>query len=734
MHAKNLQNGLEVRSIVPESLVGPRTNQAFTDWVTKLTDPARLAALAATGLLERSGDGFGSWTRLAARLLDTPVALISFIDDQRQILKSFHGLGDPWASSGEAPLSHSLCKYVVAGGESLVLGDVRELPELRDNPGVREGGVVAYMGVPLKSTGEAIGTFCVFDNQPRRWSEDDLAMLEEFARSIENQIALSVANAELGERERVLERVLNLLPTGVVLRDVEGKVMRTNPALAQILGRSEETLKTTDFWEITHPDDLQADMASRAELLRGEREVATCTKRCLHSDGHYVWTRLSASVLRDPKGKVQGTIAVVEDVTAERNAAAALAHQAHVYAAIAHNIPRGAVLMYDHDLRYVAADGPELLMAAGLKKSELEGHTLKEVVRPETYSVVERMYREALAGKSSEFDGERNGRSFHARIAPIWEGDRVAAGLVFVQDVTEERRQQEAVRRSKSLFEATIGHIRDGVALMDSGWNVLLANRAFAELFALSDEQLVGLNRERFLEHVSKLAEDPSVFLTRTDVPGSPAPGRVDEFVLARPRRRIVRRTRSALELPDGSGHGYLAIWEDITAERALMNEREREALTDQLTGIANRRAAERAMASALAASERSKQPLSIALFDVDHFKQINDRFGHALGDDVLKIVAACLTREARATDTVARWGGEEFVAVLPVAGDGAIAFCERVRKAIEATPFPSVGRVTISAGVAELGPNEEAEHALSRADTCLYAAKSAGRNRVSSR
>jgi len=388
--------------------------------------------------------------------------------------------------------------------------------------------------------------------------------------------------------------------------------------------------------------------------------------------------------------------------------------------------------MFDREFRYLAADGPELLRAAGLRKSELEGHTLQEVARPEVLPAVEAMYKKVLAGETTEFDSERNGHSFHARLAPIWEGDVVSAGLVFVQDVTEERRQQAAVRRAKSMFEATISHIRDGVALMDSGWNLLLANRAFAEFFGLSDEELVGFNRARFIERVSQLVDDPTSFLERTEIPHSPAPGRVDEFVLLRPRRRVVRRTRSALELPDGSGTGYLAIWQDVTAERELMTEREREAFSDSLTGIANRRAAERAMASLLTAADRSRKPLSVALFDVDHFKQVNDRFGHALGDEVLKSIAACLVRAARATDTVARWGGEEFVAVLPVGREGAIAFCERVRSAIEATLLPSVGQVTISAGVAEFAADEDAESALARADAHLYAAKAAGRNRVS--
>lgn len=721
------------------SVVGSQTDISrrlppWRDWLTKLMDPERLAALAATGLLEsQQQEEFDAWTRLAARLLDVPVALISFLDDHRQVLKSFQGLSGEWAERREVPLSHSVCKYVVAAGEPLVLDDVRESAALRSHPGVQGSGVVAYLGVPLSADGQAVGTFCVFDTEPRAWNEDEIAMLAEFGRAIETQIALSITNAELAERERLLNAVLNLMPAGVVVSDVGGGVLRSNPAMAKILGRGDEEITGRAFSTFLHLEDAADNAAQRERLFRDETAVVpTRTLRCLGGEGRVVWVRMSESLLRDPQGVVHGTIAVIEDVSAEREAAEAIAHQARVYHAIAQNIPRGAVLMFDHDFRYIAADGPELLAAAGLDKRRLEGHTLSEVARAENLPALQAIYAKALAGQSSEFEAERNGRRLMSRIAPIWNADRVSAGLVFVQDVTEERQQQAAVRRSKSLFEATISNIRDGVALLDPNFDVLLANAAFAEMLALDEVGMHQLNRTRFLAHLSELVDDREALLASMGVPEDSTPARVDEIILARPRRRVLRRTRSELELPDGTGKGYLVIWQDITAERELSHAREREALSDVLTGIPNRRAAERALAIALACSDRAGTPLSVALFDVDHFKRINDAFGHARGDEVLKHVAACLAREARSTDTVARWGGEEFIALLPVPLTGAVAFCERVRKAIEAVDHPGVGSVTVSAGVAEFGDKEAPEGALSRADGLLYAAKAAGRNRVS--
>ena len=171
--------------------------------------------------------------------------------------------------------------------------------------------------------------------------------------------------------------------------------------------------------------------------------------------------------------------------------------------------------------------------------------------------------------------------------------------------------------------------------------------------------------------------------------------------------------------------------WHDVTAERDLLREREQLLLVDALTGIPNRRAAENALRTEQERKKRTGIPLCVALFDVDHFKKVNDVHGHAVGDEVLRIVAGSLAGEARLTDTVARWGGEEFLAVLGVSLDGARAFCERARQVIEKLRCPPVERITISVGVAEVGAGEAVSDAIARADKRLYEAKHAGRNRV---
>jgi diguanylate cyclase (GGDEF)-like protein len=158
----------------------------------------------------------------------------------------------------------------------------------------------------------------------------------------------------------------------------------------------------------------------------------------------------------------------------------------------------------------------------------------------------------------------------------------------------------------------------------------------------------------------------------------------------------------------------------------------ERLAITDDLTGLTNRRGGESAIGNEIARARRHRTPLTCVLIDIDRFKQVNDTFGHQVGDQVLRDLSALFTRTVRAYDTVVRWGGEEFLLVLPgVSLDDAQRLADRIRRAVEGIEFPGAGRITLSAGAAGLGLDYSFEEMLATADRRLYQAKSSGRNCV---
>jgi diguanylate cyclase (GGDEF)-like protein len=157
------------------------------------------------------------------------------------------------------------------------------------------------------------------------------------------------------------------------------------------------------------------------------------------------------------------------------------------------------------------------------------------------------------------------------------------------------------------------------------------------------------------------------------------------------------------------------------------------EARLDALTGLANRRALEEILAAEISRAHRFKHELAIVLLDLDRFKEINDSFGHAAGDMMLRAVSRLLTSLARQGDTVVRWGGEEFVVVLPETNlPGARRFAERLRRTIEAHPVGEM-RTSASCGVATMLPEDDVEALLGAADQGLYRAKTNGRNRTES-
>ncbi|HEY2839152.1 MAG TPA: GGDEF domain-containing protein, partial [Pirellulales bacterium] len=151
------------------------------------------------------------------------------------------------------------------------------------------------------------------------------------------------------------------------------------------------------------------------------------------------------------------------------------------------------------------------------------------------------------------------------------------------------------------------------------------------------------------------------------------------------------------------------------------------ETRTDALTGISNRKALDETLAAAFSQLTRHNQPFSLGIFDIDHFKRINDLQGHVYGDQVLQSVARLIDEHSRETDLVARYGGEEFVVVMAHTNlETATVFAEKLRETIDTASI-----VSMSGGVASATTQDTPQTLLARADAALYAAKAAGRNRI---
>jgi diguanylate cyclase (GGDEF)-like protein/PAS domain S-box-containing protein len=310
----------------------------------------------------------------------------------------------------------------------------------------------------------------------------------------------------------------------------------------------------------------------------------------------------------------------------------------------------------------------------------------------------------------------------------LFEG--VECSFVGLSDITAQKIAEGAVRRSEQNVRALFAAAPVAMALVraeDS--TVLFGNSRCADLYGMPQEQLEGqkavdyyvdpADRERLVQRVLSegYADGETVRMRRRSG---------EEFWALVSLR--------AIEF-DGSP-ALLAGITDVTPQKILEEKLRELAMQDELTGLYNRRHFVELADAEVARARRTGSPVSLAMLDIDHFKAVNDAFGHPVGDLALKEVARCMRESLRTSDVPARLGGEEFVVLLTDTGlEGAVAVTERLRERVGRAEVPAgrdrVARFTVSGGVAELAPGERFETLLARADEALYRAKEEGRNRT---
>ncbi len=294
--------------------------------------------------------------------------------------------------------------------------------------------------------------------------------------------------------------------------------------------------------------------------------------------------------------------------------------------------------------------------------------------------------------------------------------------------------------RDEPFFRDILENVADGVYFVDRDRRIVSWNRGAERITGFSRDDVVFTSCfEDKLRHV----DGEGTALCTGHCPlvgamqdGAPRTGQV--YLHHKLGHRVpVEISVFPLRGAEGAIVGAVEIFRDVPSlnEASAIEDLRRMALLDPLTELGNRRYAAMSLASRLHELARYGWPLGVLFLDVDHFKEINDRHGHAIGDDVLRMVARTLRHAARASDFLGRWGGEEFLALLPNATDGEVrAAAERFRTLVESSalrlPSGLVG-VTASIGATLARPEDTPESVVQRADALMYRAKREGRNRV---
>lgn len=277
---------------------------------------------------------------------------------------------------------------------------------------------------------------------------------------------------------------------------------------------------------------------------------------------------------------------------------------------------------------------------------------------------------------------------------------------------------------SKKHLEVILANLSDGLVEVTPEGVIILTNSAAEALLSLSQDQLLGSNFFEFFQEEDKqyaINMFGNAQQNFSQVNESQPITLGNRFVNLKiyPLDKIVRPS-------------CIIIIQDITERKELEEKLKMLSTVDQLTGAYNRRAFDDFFNQESERSRRYKAPFSLIIFDIDHFKQVNDAYGHDAGDKVLQEVVKLCKMHNRPIDFLYRWGGEEFIILLTETGiEGAQNMAERYRSIVENWNFPIESKITISLGVSQFHSSDNAETLIKRADKALYNAKNGGRNQV---
>lgn len=289
---------------------------------------------------------------------------------------------------------------------------------------------------------------------------------------------------------------------------------------------------------------------------------------------------------------------------------------------------------------------------------------------------------------------------------------------------------------SLSLYREIVEGCADAIVVLKGDQTIRFLNKSAEAMFGQTLADMLGRPlglllpenfRENHYEQVNDFAKLPQE---------SPV-GRNAQAYGLRKSGEIFPADITILRTRDDDGTHLIAMVRDVTATRQLEDRLRALARTDSLTGILNRGAFEARAKDEVSRGFNFDQPLATVMIDIDHFKDINDCFGHAVGDDALKFFVSVVSGELRSCDVFGRWGGEEFALMLPSTTEGAaMTMAERIRLAIKESPFSTeqMGdpiHLTLSAGVTDLREGDTVDTLLDRADRALYSAKADGRDCV---
>lgn len=693
----------------------------------------RLAALRALAVLDTPPSPvFDRLTRLAAVALEAPIALVTLIDEDRQWIKARVGVDLEEAGRDVAFCAHAI---VDDAPGPFVVPDTHDDERFHDNPFVvGEPFVRFYAGQPVRSPdGHRVGTLCVMDRVPRTLGERQRTLLVELAALVEDQLAQPSLSGLIEDLEASVGQkafIFDTMQEGLLLHDEQGRVVEWNPATESILGLSADVLGGDEapgpLWAVRHLDGtpwpdhelpalevLRTGVAVRGELLQITRP-----------DGVAAWLRISSVPARRPDGS-RFSVTTFADVTAELTVQ-------HLLDATWLAAPVGLAVL---DERGILLQANEAFSAqVGVDLANVVGRPAIDFIHVDDAPVARSDYVEAhRTGRPTPSRDQRlvtsdgSARWISSTACPIHQGDR-RLFVVATVDMTERRGLESDLRRFHHLFE----HANDVITVVAGDGTPLYASPSSERLLGFPEGYRPDAGITGFV-HPDDLPAARRELQSLIDGTRGEEPFVVRVIDARGDVKHLECMGVNLLDEPDVAG--VVITSRDVSERQRLAALLAHRATHDDLTGLANRTLFVERLSAALARSARDGHHVAVCFLDLDDFKEINDRFGHAAGDELLIDVAGRLEGHVRTGDEVARVGGDEFLVVFDPVDDGAHALvaAERLVEVVSGGRDLTAGSVWsgATAGVALARPGEDAAALMARADAALYRAKAAGKARA---
>ncbi|OWW21348.1 hypothetical protein AYR66_19555 [Noviherbaspirillum denitrificans] len=560
------------------------------------------------------------------------------------------------------------------------------------------------------------------------------------ALSIELERLVAARTDDLEQANRDFRATFERASVGIAHIGPDGRLLRVNETLCDIVGYGKDELLSLTFQDITHPDDIDADLALMHRVLAGEMSSYAIDKRFLHRSGEVVWSTLSVSLVRDSQGVPQYFISIVKSIDDRKRAEAELQKNKE---SLERAINATGLGMFDFYPQTGRAEwNTEMKRHFGLSANAATGYDVFVAgLHPDDRARIEKIVREVMRpGASGHYQTEyrtvgiEDGveRWIEARGRVYFDGKGMPVRFIGTTlDITAQKRVEEALRARERQLQLIVEANPIGVARGTIDGRVLEANAAYLRILGANSED-VAAGRLRW--DVQTTAEHSmSDAKAIADAQAYGVSGLYEKELLRCDGTRVpVLITCAVID----QSRDLVAFVLDIS-ERKRAEERIRQtSLHDPLTGLPNRGLLFECAARIFSGVRRAHKHTAVLYFDLDRFKPINDNYGHQVGDEVLKQVAKRLTETIRGADSVFRLGGDEFLILLSEihddaqAGDVARHLLWEISRAyyvhgLELTLSTSIG---ISVYPRD---GQDLETLMSHADAALYRAKQVGRNGV---